>query len=575
MASKMVVDRDVPITMDDGVVLRADVYRPASGQHPVLMTYGPYGKGVPWRDAYRLSWQAMVAQHPDMLPGSSREYMVWETPDPETWVPWGYVCVRVDSRGAGRSPGHLDIWAPRESRDYYACIEWAAAQPWCTGKVGLSGISYYAANQWMVASLQPPHLAAMVPWEGFADSYRDQARHGGILSNDFVDVWFPRQIVSVQHGNPHTITDPWLGERASGPATLSDAERAQNRSDAGQDRLRRPLDGDWYRARSADWARVTVPFLSCASWAGYGLHPRGNFEAFTQAASTQKWLSCHPGKHEEWYYLPEGVNLQKRFLDHFLKGIDNGWDREPAVIMRERRPFSHEFPVRHETAWPLLKTAWTKLYFGAAEDGSSPALAWDPSGASATTSFAALDAGITLLSAPLENDVEITGPLAAKIFASSSTTDMDLFVTLQAFSPDGREVDFQGTVDPHTPLAQGWLRASHRKLDASKTLPYRPYHSHDEIQPLAPGTTYELDVEIWPTHIILPAGYRLALHIGGKDFERPATPGEAQGAWKSRGSGPFLHTHPLDRPADVYGGTSTIYYGGKTPSFLLLPIIKA
>ena len=574
IASKMIIDRDVPINMDDGLVLRADVYRPEGGAHPVLMTYGPYGKGVPWREAYKIQWNFMATKHPDMLPGSSREYMVWETPDPEIWVPWGYACLRVDSRGCGRSPGKLEIFSPRETRDFYDCIEWAATQPWCTGKVGLSGISYFAANQWMVAGLQPPHLTAMIPWEGFADSYRDAYRHGGIESNAFLETWFTKQVLSVQHGNPATIIDPWLGERASGPATLSEKELTQNRSDPVQDILERPLDSEWYRSRSTDWSKVTIPFLSCANWAGYGLHPRGNFEAFTQAASKQKWLSCHPGRHEEWYYLDEGMELQKRFLDHFLKGVSNGWDQESPVIMRERRPFSEKFPVRRESAWPLPKTKWTKIYFSAEEDSSSsPALTWEDSPNPSKLSFGALVRPVTFVSAPLEHDTEITGPMAAKIFASSTTKDMDLFVTFQAFSSDGREVDFSGTVDPHTPLSQGWLRASHRKLDAAKSLPYRPYHAHDEIQPLEPGKTYELDVEVLPAHIILPKGFRLALQVGGKDFERPEQPGASSGAWMSRGSGPFLHTHPLDRPKNVFAGTTTIFTGGRTPSFLLLPII--
>jgi hypothetical protein len=157
--------------------------------------------------------------------------MNWETVDPETWVPWGYVCIRVDSRGAGRSPGYLDIFSPREIKDYYEAIEWAAKQPWSTGKIGLNGISYYAITQWLVASLQPPHLTAMIPWEGAADAYRDFARHGGIQSNAFPEVWYPRQVGSIQHGNPNTILDPWMNERASGPAALSEEELKANRAD--------------------------------------------------------------------------------------------------------------------------------------------------------------------------------------------------------------------------------------------------------------------------------------------------------------------------------------------------------
>ncbi|KAK5691794.1 hypothetical protein LTR17_025546 [Elasticomyces elasticus] len=184
---------------------------------------------------------------------------------------------------------------------------------WSTGTIGLCGISYYAINQWAVAALQPPHLSAMIPWEGAADFYRDFARHGGIQSNGFLEAWYPRQIVAVQHGNPEARIDPWLGERASGPDILNEQQLASNRSDSIRDILNQ------------------VPFLSAVNWAGFGLHPRGNFEAFMQAASRKKWLECHPGRHEEWFYLEKGMALQRRFLDHFLKDADNGWDKEETI----------------------------------------------------------------------------------------------------------------------------------------------------------------------------------------------------------------------------------------------------
>ncbi len=271
-------------------------------------------------------------------------------------------------------------------------------------------------------------------------------------------------------------------------------------------------------------------------------------------------------------YLEQGIRLQKRFLDHFLKDVDNGWNKEPPVQLNLREPFSSEFKRRSEEAWPLPDTKWTKLYLGASD--SDLALSWEetPPPSSSSVAYSAWDETITFFTPPLPRPCELTGPLAAKVFISSTTSDADLFVTVQAFAPDGREVDFQGTVDPHTPLAQGSLRASHRKLDQSKSLPYRPYHSHDEIQPLIPGKVYELVIEIWPTNILLPAGYRLALHIGGKDFERP-TPEGLNEAWPAKGSGPWLHTHEQDRPKEVFGGVTTIYTGGETDSHLLVPVI--
>ena len=559
----MLIERDVAITMDDGVALRADVFRPEDDEPvPTLMTLGPYGKGVRYQDGYKDQWEWLVEAHPDLFEGSSRSYLAWETVDPEIWVPWGYAVMRVDSRGAGRSPGYLDLFSQRETRDYHDAIEWAGMQPWCTGKVGLCGISYYAINQWLVASLQPPHLTAMIPWEGAADAYRDRARHGGIMSNSFFELWYPLQVLSVQHGNPKGPVDPWLQERATGPEDLSEEELATNRADP---RSHRPpeLDGRGYRERSADWTRIEVPFLSAANWGGFGLHARGNFEAFTEAASRQKWLEVHPGRHEEWFYLPYGMELQKRFFDHFLKGAENGWDREPPVQLHIRRPSGEKFQLRKEREWPLARTRWSKLYLGAA------ALDWEAPTEESTTSFEALGEDLTLYGPPFDLDTEITGPLVAKLFVSSSTTDADLFLTLRAFSSEGEEVDFLGALDPRTPLAQGWLRASHRQLDPERSRPERPYHRHDEKEPLEPGTVYELDIEIWPTCIVLPADYRLALTIGGKDFARAAA-GENP---LMRGSGLWLHTDPDDRPAAVFGGTTTIHSGPQTTSHLLLPII--
>ncbi|KAJ9612453.1 hypothetical protein H2200_004050 [Cladophialophora chaetospira] len=567
----ILIERDVSIPMDDGISIKCDVFRPKDGQPaPVIMTLGPYAKGAPYSVQFAPQWKWLVGTHPDMLPGSSRELMNWETADAEMWVPLGYVCIRVDSRGAGRSPGRLDIFSPREIRDYHDAIEWAAAQPWSTGKVGLNGISYYAINQWLVASLQPPHLACIIPWEGAGDFYRDFGRHGGIQSNAFVDTWFNRQVVSTQHGNPNSILDPWLNERISGPASLGDDELKQNRADPVEDILHRPLDGEWYRERSPDWSKVKVPFLSAASLGGHGLHARGNFEAFTQAASSQKWLETHTGRHEELFYLTEGMALQQRFLDHFLKGAENGWDREPPVLLSLRKPFTDAVEHRKECSWPLTGTQWTKAYL----NSSNTELLWDPTTTDCSVSFKALETNVTFRSQPLRFETEITGPIALKVFAASTTTDLDLFVTFQAFSPNGREVDFQGTIDPHTPLSQGWLRASHRKLDTKKTLAYRPYHSHDELQPLTPGEIYELDIELWPTSIVLPAGFEIAVHIGGKDFERPLPPDVPNEAWVARGSGPWLHNHKKDRPSDVFGGTTTLFTGGQHQSYLYLPVIQ-
>ncbi|MDR7434860.1 MAG: CocE/NonD family hydrolase [Armatimonadota bacterium] len=568
VADGMRIDYDVPIPMDDGVVLRADVFRPIpEGKYPVILSYGPYGKGLPFQMGYPDQWRKLVQDFPEVARGSSCKYQNWEVVDPEKWVPNGYVCVRVDSRGAGRSPGVLDIFSPRESKDLYQCIEWAAAQPWSNGKVGLNGISYYAINQWLVAGLQPPHLAAMCAWEGAADFYRDWHRHGGILCT-FTFPWFRAQVETVQHGvGARGLLSPLTGELVAGPETFPGDVLAKNRVDPGQQALLRELDDAWYRERSADWSKVKVPFLSAGNWGGHGLHLRGNVEAFVRAASTQKWLEIHGLEHWTHFYTDYGLGLQKRFFDHFLKGIDNGWEKEPPVLLNVRH--IDRFVLRKEREWPLARTRWTKLYLNPAER----TLSWEPVPGESTVTYEALKNGVTFRTPPFREETEITGPVAAKLFISSTTIDADLFLILQLFDPNGEEVTFQGALEPRAPIAQGWLRASHRKLDRELTREYRPYHTHDEIQPLTPGEIYEVDVEIWPTSIVVPPGYSLALTVQGKDFEREA-PSGVLGFWGAfRGSGPFLHNHPWDRRPEVYGGKVTVYGGGERSSYLLLPII--
>src|SRR4029078_1891962 len=148
----------------------------------------------------------------------------------------------------------------------------------------------------------------------------------------------------------------------------------------------------------------------------------------------------------------------------------------------------------------------------------------------------------------------------------------DLFLVFRVFTPDLREITFQGAIDPHTPIAQGWLRASHRKLDPKLSTPYRPYHTHDEVQRLIPGNPVELDIELWPTSIVVPAGYRLALSVRGRDYEWQKSTGARQSNFKNelRGCGPFLHNDPRDRPGALFGGTTTPHL---KDSYVLLPVI--
>ena len=568
----MQIDWDYSIKMDDGLALRADIFRPeADGQYPVILTYGPYAKGLSFQEGYPSAWNRMVEQHPDVTAGSSNKYQAWELPDPEKWVPDGYICLRVDSRGCGASPGFVDPFSARETKDFYDCIEWAGTQPWSNGKVGLNGISYYGINQWHVASLQPPHLAAMCIWEGAADWYRDMTHHGGILST-FWDNWYDMQVKTVQYGlgnnGPKSAV---TGQNSCGELTMTEKELEAQRCAFGDEIQAHPLDDDYHRERSPIWDKVVTPFLSAGNWGGQGLHPRGNFEGYIRAASKEKWLEVHGIEHWTEFYTDYGVRLQKRFFDFFLKGDQESWNTQAKVQLQVRHP--DRFEVRAEEEWPIPRTQWTKYYIDLATRGLSENIP----DAAHQVSFETMGEGLTFRSPPLDKAMEITGPSALKLGLSSSTADADVFVILQVFTPGGDEVVFQGAIDPHTPIGQGWLRASHRKLDKKLSEPYRPYHTHDEIQPLTPGEKVELDVEIWPTSIVVPKGYSFAICIRGKDYEYVGASGGRLSNFKNelKGCGPFLHDDPRDRPADTFNGTSTLHSDPDNPAFVLLPIIPS
>ena len=566
----MRIDWDVPITTDDGLVLRADIFRPlAEGRFPVILSYGPYAKGLAFQDGYPSAWQRMAEKHPDVTAGSSNLYQSWEVVDPEKWVPHDYACVRVDSRGCGCSPGFIDHFSPRETKDFYDCVEWAAAQPWSNGKVGLNGISYYGINQWHVASLQPPHLAAMCIWEGAADWYRDMTHHGGILCT-FWENWYDMQVKTVQYGSGERGKRSRVhGGLVCGPEFLPEQELAKNRSDFGAAIVAHPLDDDYHRARSPIWAKVKVPFLSAANWGGQPLHPRGNFEGFVRAASNQKWLEVHGIEHWTYFYTDYGRNLQLRFFDYFLHGKKNSWDKQPPVQLQVRH--IDRFVERAENEWPLKRTKWTRFYL----DPAGYSLSGRPAKKKSAIKFEAMGDGVSFLTAPLDRETEITGPSAVKLFVSSSTQDADIFVVLRVFSPDVKEVVFQGAIDPHAPVGQGWLRASHRGLDKKLSKPYRPYHAHTKKQPLKPGEIVSLDVEIWPTSIVVPAGHRIALTIRGKDYVYPGGSGGRLSNFKNEltGCGPFLHDDPRDRPAQIFSGVTRLHFGGPARPYLLLPVI--
>ena len=559
---------DLAITVDDGLALRADVFLPDSaGLFPVLISYGPYAKGLPFQTGYPTAWELLSRGHPDVTAGSTNSYQNWEVVDPEKWTRDGYAVVRVDSRGCGRSPGRIDHFSARETADFAQCIEWAADQSWSTGRVGTSGVSYFGMNQWQVAAARPRGLAAMCVWEGASDFYRDASHHGGILST-FWQHWFDKQIKVVQYGlGDRGPRNPVTGLLVCGDERLTDDELASNRVDFGAEIAAHPFLDDYHRERTADWSKIEIPLLSAANWGGAGLHLRGNVEGYLKAGSQLKWLEVHGLEHWTTYYIDYGRELQRQFFDCFLKDEDNGWRERPAVTLQVRH-VDGTFSERLAGSWPPEGTQWRPAYL----DADTFTLVGSPNAASAV-SYAADSDGVTFELPPQDLPVEFIGPLAARLWVSTSAADADLFVTVRVFDPLGEEITFVGAVDPHAPASIGWLRLSHRELDSEASQPWHPVHLHERKLAVAPGEVYEVEVEIWPTSVVLPPMHRLAVTISGRDYENRTLAPVTMSNFKNMmtGCGPFLHDDPVDRPTELAESVVTLHCGPDMPSHVLLP----
>jgi putative CocE/NonD family hydrolase len=309
----MQIEFNLAIPASDGVKLSANIYRPIlEGKYPVIFSYGIYAKDLYFPDNYPDQWKKIVEYYPETRVGTTNNHSCWEVVDPEKWIPHGYVVMRVDSRGAGGSEGYLDAYQRRETQDMYECIEWAAAQPWCNGKVGITGISYFICAGWNVAELRPPHLAAFAAWEGNSDYYRDNIRQGGILATGQIR-WMAKQVLSVQHGRGiYGFKSKASEMNVSGDITLSDQELAQNRSDHYGEMVKHEMNDQWWKDHTAnDLSKIMVPLLSAGNWGGNGLHCRGNVEGYLQAGSKDKFLEMH-GK-EHWNTFMSG-----QFFDYYL-----------------------------------------------------------------------------------------------------------------------------------------------------------------------------------------------------------------------------------------------------------------
>ncbi len=511
---------DVPITMRDGVTLRANVFRPNSNARvPVIMSAHPYGKDkIPARTRSGRSPNFQYRLFPQPDPIAISEWTGWEAPDPAVLATRGYAVINCDLRGAGASEGVGEFFSDIEGRDYYDLIEWAAAQAWSNGRVGLDGVSYLAISQYFAAVHHPPHLAAICPWEGFNDVYRDFVYPGGVRENGFSRLWFHKtnQLARLRtnleiEAKRHTDRDAFWAERA------------------------------------AHLEKIETPMLVCASFSDHSLHSRGSFEAFRRSASARKWVYTHRSGKWSTYYSQDATETRLRFFDHFLKGADNGWDKEPAVRLAIYDTGEKPAAVTNEEAWPPNDLTWRRLWLHA----SDMALA-DAPGEPATVSFGMRGKGVRFSWTVME-DIDIIGPMALRLpIELVGVEDMNLFAGIRKFRR-GQEILFEGSYGyARDIVSKGWQRAAHRKLDAALATPAQPVHTHCRARPLRPGEIVPLEIELRQHATRFLKDDVLCL--------------ELRGAW-------FFASNPLSGQFPAFyepsrKGTCTVHTGSSNEAFL-------
>jgi uncharacterized protein len=482
----LVIDRNLSVPLRDGTRIYIDLYRPASRLSdalPLLLGWSPYGKHTLTNQVF---WPASGVD-----PNWLSTLTAFEAPDPVYWGRHGYAVAFADPRGAWLSEGDFHHNGAVEGEDCYDLIQWLAVQSWSNGKVGMTGVSYLAAIQYLVAPLKPPALAAINPWEGFSDWYREFAYHGGIPETGFM----PRASDNIRFSLGRT-EDTLANVRAH------------------------PLWDGYWASKELELEAIEIPAYVVASWADQGLHTRGTLEAFKRMRSREKWLEVHGQKKWAHYYRPESRARQREFFDHFLKErgtLVPAWPRVRLEV-RKRAGVAAE---RRAERWPLTETRYVPLWInsvaGTLED--------NPSAVPASCQYDARE-GRAIFDFVFPQTAELTGHAKLRLWVEAEgSEDMDLFVALQ-------KLDVQGTVAGMTfyafyengPVALGWLRASHRDLDAARSTAWQPVHPHDAENPLHPEERVPLDIEIWPSSTRFEAGETLRLLVQGHDVYSESLP---------------------------------------------------
>jgi len=497
----------------------------------------------------------------NILPASP-QFLWRETGPIDFYVEQGYVYVHMDVRGSGRSGGEYNFFGVLDQRDLYDVIAWIGQQPWSNGKVGGIGQSYYCMLQWFMGAMAPPALACLAAHDGMNDLYRASVYQGGILGEFFYSYWWTQ----------NRIINRWP---ANGAASREQPE------DLAIWVARHPTYDDFWRERCAFEVldRIKVPLYSSGVWAKMQLHTRGNIEGFRRAQGPKKLRMS--GVPNAWAAAAEfaSVEFHQRvmlpFYDHYLKGRQTDYIDRPPVEYALRGANT----MRSAETWPPPNTNYRTWYLQAGPTGSvtslndgglgpapgDGAISYDypnPGWVSGVVGFgpAGPPGGfdparrvLTFTTAPLEQDLEIAGPIKLVLYASSTRSDTDFFIKLSDQFPQATEDRAKGLNPSMEVVTRGWLRASHRALDPARSTEFEPYHTHTAPQPIVPGQIYRFDISLEPMAFLFRKGHRIRLEIANGDS--PVTE--------------VLWTHYY-RPDKI--GRDTLHHDARHPSALILPV---
>lgn len=520
LACDIMVEQDVAVRMRDGVTIRVDIYRPVDERNcPAIIGWSPYGKrgSLLSTDIFRHPTRMDVPQ--------SREDGLnkFEGPNPAYWVANGYAVIAPDTRGTFNCEGDIRAWGIQEPMDEYDLIEWVAAREWSNGKVGLTGNSWLAMSQWFVASMRPPHLAAIAPWEGACDVYRDISCRGGIP-----ELFFAEGIFSRLCGNGRT-------------EDIVAMTRAY------------PLFNEYWESKIADHEKTGVPAYVVASWSNL-LHTHGTFDGWRRIGSEQKWLRIH--NTHEWtdYYNPANVEDLRRFFDRFLKGLDNGWDATPRVRLTVLDPGNQDTLYRAEQDFPLARQEFVPLYLGRSEKGGY--LGMCPVSSEDCCIHEGTDPDGSTFRIRCTNDTEITGYMKLKLWVEArGNDDMDIFAFVRKIDRDGKVQEVPVVTDRTHVGPNGRLRVSLRATDPVRSTESEPRHLFTREEKLKPGEIVPIEIGFWPYSMRWRAGETLELVINGADLlVRPEFP-------------------QLPPIRTINDGEHVVHLGGRFDSHLLVPMI--